>query len=200
MLLDVGSEMREARMRAGLTLETVGRAVRLSHVQVSRIERGLAANVPLADLIAIAAVVGLDLSAKLYPAAGPVRDVGQLVQERRFRARLHPDLRMRTEVPIPIPGDMRAWDAVIDNGTDRMGVEFEMRLRDVQAVSRQIALKQRDAGMGRVILVVRDSHSNRQVLREHADLLGEAFPLRTRAILAALGAGRLPARSGIVVR
>lgn len=199
LLIEVGAELREARLRAGLTLAAVGRAVGLSHSQVSRIERGLAPRVALADLVAIGAVVGLDLSAKLYPAGGPIRDVAQLEQESRFRGRLHPDLRMRTEVPIPAPGDMRAWDAMVDNGTERIGVEFEMRLRDVQALERRIALKQRDSALDRVVLVVRDSHANRRALHEHAELLRVTFPLATREILAALGAGRLPPASGIVV-
>jgi hypothetical protein len=94
-------------------------------------------------------------------------------------------------VPIPIHGDRRAWDAI--------AVEAETRLRDIQALERRIALKQRDGGVDVVILLVNDTAANRRVLAAHREALRARFPLDGRAILAALRAGRAPQDSGIVV-
>jgi hypothetical protein len=77
-------------------------------------------------------------------------------------------------------------------------VEAETHLSDVQATERKIHLKQRDAGLPRAILLMRDSRHNRRVLAESPGLR-RAFPLGTRQILAALRAGRDPGADGIVV-
>jgi transcriptional regulator with XRE-family HTH domain len=74
----LGSELRTARLAAGLPLDQVARAVRLSPSEVSRIERGLAPWLDLVTLGRLAAIVGLDLSVRLYPAGEPVRDVAHL--------------------------------------------------------------------------------------------------------------------------
>ena len=54
-------------------------------------------------------------------------------------------IRVRREVPLPIPGDRRAWDAGITDGTVRASIEGVSRIDDMQALARQIALKTRDA-------------------------------------------------------
>jgi len=76
-------------------------------------------------------------------------------------------------------------------------VEAETHLSDVQATERKIHLKQRDAGMPRVILLLRDTRHNRRILAESPGLR-RAFPLTSRQVLAALRAGRDPGGDGIV--
>jgi ribosome-binding protein aMBF1 (putative translation factor) len=44
-----------------------------------------------------------------------------------------------------------------------------------------------------------ETQSNRRVLREFRELIRGQFPLDTRTVMAALPAGRLPDRGGIVV-
>jgi hypothetical protein len=80
-----------------------------------------------------------------------------------------------------------------------IGIEAEMRLDDLQALERRIALKRRDSGIDIVILLIADTLGNRRRLADHRDVLRSSFPLDTRAVLAALGSGRPPAASGIVV-
>ena len=78
-------------------------------------------------------------------------------------------------------------------------VDAETRLHDVQALSRRVALKRRDAGVDALILLVADTRHNRSALRlARADLAAD-FPLSGAAILEALGAGQRPAASGILV-
>jgi hypothetical protein len=57
-------------------------------------------------------------------------------------------------------GDPRAWDATVRGDVFRAGIEAETRFRDQQALDRRLALKERDGGMDRLILVLLDSRSN----------------------------------------
>jgi transcriptional regulator with XRE-family HTH domain len=129
----IASELREARLAAGLSQSHVGRALGISHAGVSRIERGLAPNIPLRTLETMAAVLGLRMSVRLYPAGLPLRDDGQLALLERLRAKTSERLTWTTERPIPIAGDLRAWDASIDGPGWTVYVDAETRIRDVQA-------------------------------------------------------------------
>ncbi|MGZ8501685.1 MAG: helix-turn-helix transcriptional regulator [Candidatus Limnocylindrales bacterium] len=198
-LLALGDEIREARLDAGLSQALVGSAASVSHATVGRIERGQQAGASLALLSRICAAVGLDLSLRAYPGADPIRDVAQVRLLARLRDRAGPGLAWRTEVPLPIPGDPRAWDATISARGVAMAVEAETRLRDVQAVDRRIARKRRDGQLDLVILLVADTAANRRALAAAREALRASFPLDGRVVLPALVAGRLPAESGIVL-
>jgi len=106
-------------------------------------------------------------------------------------------LRWSTEVPLPIPGDLRAWDAVVRGSTWRIGVEAETVIDDVQAVDRRLALKRRDGDVDHVILLVSDTPRNRRALAAAEAAFGD-LPLRTRDVMAALHNGRDPGGNGIV--
>jgi hypothetical protein len=104
-----------------------------------------------------------------------------------------------TEVPLRIPGDLRAWDAQLHIAGTVIGVEAEMRSSDLQALDRRIALKRRDGGIALVVLLVADTRANRLILSEQREALRASFPLDTRAVLDPLRSGRAPLASGIVV-
>ena len=138
------------------------------------------------------------VSLRLYPAGRPLRDDGQLALLERLRRSLSPGLAWRNETPIPIAGDMRAWDASIDGPGCTVFVDAETRIRDVQALERLTALKARDTGTDRVILLIADTRSNRAILTSlGGSLIAHALPGRT--ILAALEAGHDPGGSGTVL-
>jgi transcriptional regulator with XRE-family HTH domain len=198
-LATIGEEFREARLAAGLTPRQVAEAVGISHTELSRIERGLAVWVPFERLVMIAAVLGLDLPLRAFPAGGPVRDRAQLDLLARFRARLPADIGWRTEVPLRIERDLRAWDAVVCGKGWKVPIDAETRLRDVQALARRAALKRRDDGTDIMVLLVAGTRHNRLVLRlAMPDLVAE-FPVPGRAVLAALSSGQQPIGSGIVI-
>jgi len=191
-----------ARVAAGLSLRDVAAASGGSHQQLARFERGDLDRVSIAELGAWCAVVGLDLSLRAYPAGDPIRDRAQLALLERFRARLHPSLRWRTEVPLAIERDLRAWDAEVSGAAPdrwRVRVEAETNVADGQALERRLQLKIRDDPVGHVILLVSETRANRQAMRLLQDGLRETLPLHTRATLAALGEGRDPGGSGIVI-
>ena len=195
---DIGVSLRGARIQHELSLEEIGRLARLSGAQVSRIERGLVRSLDLERLAILRAAVGFDLSVRAYPAGDPLRDVAHLDLLKRFRAGLHPTVRWRTEVPLPLRGDLRAWDAVVAVGRHSMGVEAETRPRDMQALERRLALKMRDGGMGSVILLLAATRNNRLLLRTHGDALAERFPVPGPRALELLRAGILPGGSAII--
>ena len=198
-LLTIGDELREARLAGGVSQRELGAAVGLSHSQVGRIERGLVPGVAYETLVLIGAHLGLDVPVRAYPNGDRIRDAAQLALLARLRAMIAPGLRHRTEVPLGLPGDRRAWDEVIDGPGWSIPVEAETRLRDTQALRRRLALKCRDAQVDRLLLVVADTRHNRHVLRLAAGDFAEAFPVRSRDALAALRNGRPPPASAIVL-
>jgi hypothetical protein len=174
----------------------------MSGAHVGRIERGVVPTVSLDQLARLGAAVGLDVRVRAFP--GPVRsiDAAQMALLGRLHARLPGRLKFRTEVPLPIAGDKRAWDATIDalQGLARLlPVEAESRLVDGQAQVRRIMLKLRDSGLEHVLVVVADTRRNREVLTATGPALSADFPIPPRKALAALSAGHHPGGSSIVL-
>jgi transcriptional regulator with XRE-family HTH domain len=182
-------DVREARVAAGLSQRDVARALRMDRSQYSRIERGLSPDLTVRTASRVCAVLGLDLSVRTYPAGDPIRDAAQIALLQRLRVRCHASLSWRTEVPLPVLGDRRAWDATISAATWAAGVEAETALTDIQALDRRLALKERDGGMERVVLLLLDSRRNRAALRLGGDVLRLRFPIGSRVALEALAAG-----------
>ena len=187
LLAQLGREIRDARLAAGLTQVQVALACGLAASYISRIERGGAPGVSLRHLARILSVVGLDLTARAYPAGSPLRDAAHIALLGRLRARVAPSLTWRTEVPLPNAGDPRAWDAMITGPRLRMGVEAETRPRDLQALDRRLSLKQRDGGVDHVVLLLADTRANRAFRREFGDVLRVNYPVDGRVALAVGG-------------
>jgi len=185
-----GEEFRQTRIGLGFSQAFVGRACGLSPTQVSRIERAVLPSVTLEQLCRIASVLGLDTSLKFYAGDSPLRDQAQIDLIERFREHVGPPLQIRTEVPVPIEGDRRAWDMWLVGAPQTVGVEAESRIRDCQAVQRRITLKARDSDIKQVVLLVADSHANRAAVQAAGAILREMFPIPARVALRQLRAGR----------
>src|SRR4051794_23755967 len=139
--------MAQARSAAGLSQENLGALVGLSQSEVSRMERSRRLeSVRFVDIGAMAAVLGLELGANLYPAGEPIRDKGHQALIGRFRSILATGWRVAAEVPLPLPGDRRAWDLLLRIAAQLVGIEAETRLRDIQAFVRRIRERERDGG------------------------------------------------------
>jgi transcriptional regulator with XRE-family HTH domain len=203
-LTRVGSELRQARVAAGLSLREIGSAIGQSPSQVSRIERGLVPTASVLQLARIAATVGFDSRVRIYPGPDPIRDIGQARVLERLRGRIDPAVPMRLEVPLSIPGDLRAWDASVDRLIDQTGrrrdlrVEVETRFSDAQAQLRRIVIKMRDDNVDRVLLVLADTPANRRAVAGASAVIAAMFPVPRRSALAALAVGRYPGGSSLV--
>ncbi len=197
--VELGQAILAARLDAGLSQRAGGTAAKMSHSQLSRIEQAQLRNLTLDQASRAAAAVGLRLVVKTYPDGDPARDTAQLALLERFRARLPRDASWRTEVPLPIPGDRRAWDGVAEQHGRRAGCEAETRPRDLQALQRRLALKLRDGEVDLLIVVVADTPGNREMLLAHREQVRELLPLDSRQVLESLRRGRLPDRGGVVL-
>lgn len=198
-VVNIGRELDDAIRNLGLSYAAIGRDVGMSGWQVARVARGEVANLTIVHASELAAAVGLELSVRSFPTGRPLRDVAHLAVLERLRRQLHPSLTWRTEVPDSIGGDLRAWDATISAVSWQAAVEAEIRLRDIQALDRRIALKRRDSSIELVILLVANTRHNRAILASHGDSLAASFPFPGRRALELLRAGAAPEASAIVV-
>jgi transcriptional regulator with XRE-family HTH domain len=192
LLRQIGRELREARLDRNLSLRDVCAAVGISVSLGSRIERGLVRRVPFELLARLSAAVGLEAALRLYPAGSPIRDAVHAALLKRLRERIHPSLRFRTEIPMPIRGDKRAWDAGIEGSTWWVPIEAETKPRDFQALDRRIALKQRDGEVDHVLLLLLDSRHNRAFVEHNRAALTERYPVPGERALELLAAGAHP--------
>jgi transcriptional regulator with XRE-family HTH domain len=195
----LGSDLREARLASGVGVRDVARSIGMSKSHVTRVELGLVRDLSIAGTARHAAAVGLRLHARLYPEGGGLRDAAQLDLLRRFRARIGDRWSWQLEAPLPIPGDLRAFDALLTRGDARVAVEAITRLRDAQAQLRAASLKQREGSVARLVVLLAATHHNREALASAAEVLATTFPLGTRATLAALSQGKDPGDDGMVL-
>ncbi|HUQ78266.1 MAG TPA: helix-turn-helix domain-containing protein [Patescibacteria group bacterium] len=195
----VGTDIRDGRLNAGLSQQSAGASVGMSHAQFGRIERAEVDRPTIEQLSLACAAVGLKLVVRAYPDCEPARDAAQNALLDRLRAKAPAATPWRSEVPLPIVGDRRAWDAVVTLSRQDVAIEAESRLRDIQAMKRKIALKQRDGGIERVILLVNDTAANRRTLRAVREELRDRFPLDSRDVLRAIRQGLAPDKSGLVI-
>jgi hypothetical protein len=169
----------------------------VSQAQVSLVERGEYPSVALPTLVRYAAAVGLELAVRTFPGGQPIRDRAHIALLERFKAALGGTWTWASEVPLPIAGDRRAWDRTIQKPGILIGVEAETRPNDMQELGRRLALKKRDGGVDRVILVMPNSRWCRQLVALNE--LRAAFPVSGLVALAALKAGRDPGGDAIIL-
>jgi transcriptional regulator with XRE-family HTH domain len=201
ILSTLGNEIHEARLQCGLSQESLAKAAGMSQAKVSLIERHLRAGASIEDFARLLAVVGMELSARAFPGGPRVRDAAQRRLLDKLRVRTHANLRWTFEVPMPISGDQRAWDAVVSGpGQSRVAIEAETRLRDIQALQRRVALKRRDdPSIDSVVLLVAGTRGNRLVMHDEGAALSADYPMAGRRILELFGEGVVPDASGVVM-
>jgi hypothetical protein len=167
-----------------------------------RLERGDSASMTIDLVTRVGVVLGLDLAASLYQSGDPIRDRAHLGLLERFRRRLPAGAKWRTEVPIPIAGDLRSGDGVVTVGTGagRMAhlVEAETHLGDFQAVERKLGAKARDLGVDRAVLLLADTRHNRMLVNT-IPAIRERFPIDTRGWFRALAKEEDPGGDALVI-
>lgn len=143
-------------------------------------------------------VLGLELRFSAFPVASPLRDAGHVKLVRRVLDEVREPLTYRTDAPFPNAGDMRAWDILLRRERQRVAIEAETRLHDLQELVRRVHTKRRDGMVDGLVLVVAASRRNRELLPVLVSLLPD-YPVMTRVqLLRALNAGTLPP-DGIVL-
>ncbi len=191
--MELGAELREARLAAGLTIAVCAMAVGSSRQRWARVEQARIVSVALDDLHRMSAAVGLAMSVRCYPVGPALRDIGQLSVIGRLRRRLSPSWKVRLEAPVPIAGDRRAFDVLLQSGSLTIAIEVITRLRDVQAQLRSANLKWRDSGTTRLVMVIGSTHANRRALAGAGAALADDFPVEPAQLSPHSVKGRIPA-------
>lgn len=189
------TDVRDARLAAGLPQVAVARAAGMSGSSFSRLERGRGA-IDVFDLARIAAAVGVDIALRGYAARPALRDRAQVRLLQRFFARLGP--RWTRQLEVPVGSNQQVFDAVVRRDGHAAAVEAITRLRDVQAQLRPILRKQAESGAPVLILVLAETPANRRALDLMGEILLGDFPCRPRETLQHLDRGELPPGNGIV--
>ena len=184
---------------AGITPTELARAAALNRSYVSRTLDGLA-QPTLETYARLAAVLGADLSARLYPNTGPaIRDRHQATIVEGLLAQLHPRWQSYPEVRVREPArgwidlalhDMRASLAVATEVQSELRrIEQLLRWTEEKAASLPswdgwVALRPAPA-ISR-LLIVRRTRATRAVANEYARLLSTAYPAHPDDAVAAL--------------
>jgi transcriptional regulator with XRE-family HTH domain len=194
----IAGDLSTARRSANLSMRELARRVGVSLETIIRLERGEPATTTIDLVTRVAQVLGLELAASLYPQGDAIRDRGHLALLERFRRRLPPGVRWRTEVPIPLVGDLRSGDGIVAVGAFTCLVEGETHLGDFQAVERRIGAKARDLGAHRVVLLLADTRHNRMLVNT-IPAIRERFPVDMRAWFRAIAKREDPVGDALVI-
>ena len=186
-------------MTANLSGRSMARALGWSHARYGRFETSQGASMSIQEVAEVAAVLGLELSARLYRVEDAIRDAAQQPLRTRFLKLLAPSFKAVSEVLFPHLGDTRSWDLLLRLGGQLIGVELETRVRDVQLLVRRIRDRERDGGADHVLVVLSASRHNRQLLLQLLEALGVGFATPPRELLRALREGGPLPGSGVVL-
>lgn len=197
------TELRQTRVRAGVSQEQLASDLGISQGAYSRIETGRLGDVGVIAISQIASVLGYEVSVGLHPIGDPVRDKGQLACGRRFGALLSDRWRVTDETLLPGAGEQRAWDKLL-RLTDaapryQVGADIESRVWDIQAIVRRTRARERDGQVDHILIVLADSAHNRRIADELRRALGADYATGSRRIMAALRKGERLSGSGVVL-
>lgn len=191
-------ELGATRRASGVSLREVARGLEVSVDRLARAERGDPASLTIDLAARYASMLGLELAVSLYPAGNPVRDKGHLALLERFRLRLPPNVRWRTEVAIPLAGDPRSADGMVYAAATDYLVEAETHLGDFQAQERRLAGKARDVGADRTVLLLADTRHHRGLLRD-LPAIRKRFPVDARSWFRAVANESDPGGDALVI-
>ncbi len=195
----VGADLRRHRLDAGLSLRAVAKAASIDPSHLSAVERGTR-EASFAVLVAVAQVLGLDLSIRLFAVTGPsIRDRHQAPIVEALIATLGRSWRPHVEVPVrrPVRGVI---DLVLVRDDVVVAVEVHSELRSVEQVIRWSTAKAealpssdlwsrggsfRQPRIER-LLVICSTRANRDIVQSHQKTFDNAFPGSAAAASSAL--------------
>ena len=188
----LAEDLNRLRMDSGATQADVARLAGLDRSAVSKLESGLI-RPPLETYARVAAALGADLSARVYPNTGPpIRDRHQARMAELVIGCLHPRWEVVPEVAVRRPA--RGWIdlALLDRGASLVvATELESDLRRIEQLVRWSVEKASSFGSSEQaerwarlgveptvsrLLVVRRTRANREAVAAARRLLREAFP------------------------
>jgi transcriptional regulator with XRE-family HTH domain len=207
----LGRSIREARKASGLDQRALGRRIRLSQPEISRLERGLGDNAGLDTWACVAAATGHQLAAFIERVPGTTlpRDYEHLKRQQlvistarsggwaaTVEQGIDTDWERPRSIDVLLTRDDRSEVAVVEvwNLVDDVGAA----IRGLDAKVARIARQHRATTSG--LMVIRATRRNRALVRELKPLFRAQFPASSAAWLAALTAPDkpMPPTSGIL--
>jgi transcriptional regulator with XRE-family HTH domain len=197
----MASELKLARLTLALSRRAIARRAGVARSTVERVEAA-AVNVEVETLVAIMAAAGLDLVLQAYVGTGlRLRDSGQMTLVEQLRRLAAPYWRPQVEVAAGDYG--RSADVVFYGAeeilhfeVERRAITFEAQLRSAKRKRETLAAKG-DRPV-RLVLVIEDTHRNREALVAHADLIRSQLPATSRDVLRSLRLGAPLGRDGLL--
>ena len=185
--LRLAEDLRRFRDDAGASRAAVARLAGVDPTAIARVEDG-SIRPTLETYARIAAALGADLAARMYPQTGPrIRDRHQVRMAEVLIGSLHPRWQVTPEVAVRSP--VRGWIdlALHDPGAQLVVAgELESELRRLEQLIRWSAQKADAIGAGSRLLVVRWTRHNRAAVEAARRLLREAYPADPRDALEAI--------------
>jgi transcriptional regulator with XRE-family HTH domain len=193
---EIGDELRRLREDTGLDQAAVARAAGVSAAHLCRIEAGQTrASRPA--LARVAAVLGADVSERLFPTTGPrIRDRTQAAILEALLKLINPRWTPHLEVPIhrPVRGVI---DLVLAHLSLLVATEVQSQIRRLEQQLRWSHEKAegvtgthlavgRDRPTVSRLLVLRSTAASRELVRTHPQLFAAEFPAPAHAAFAAL--------------
>lgn len=198
----LAEDLQRLREDAGASRSAVARSAGIDRSVVAKIERGILAPT-LETYGRVAAALGADFAARIYPQSGPaIRDRHQVPMAELVLGSLHARWSPAPEVAVRRP--VRGWiDLVLHDPLAHalVATELESSLRRIEQLLRWSTEKalalpssngwrdwldgSREPEMSR-LLVVRWTRANREAAAEARRMLREAYPADPRDALEAL--------------
>jgi transcriptional regulator with XRE-family HTH domain len=201
----IGPSIRDLREDAGLSMAAIAKAAGVHRSHVSRIEVGQRGP-SLSTLVAIATVLGADLSVRLYPTTGPqIRDRIQAAMVESMLSGLDPRWIASPEVPVYRPS-RGVIDLVLSGRREPVVIaaEFHSELRRLEQQVRWHREKEGSLASADLwrhvaadqppstsrLLVLRSTRTLRELAQAYEQTLRSVYPARCRdAVLALAGPG-----------
>lgn len=140
----LGQEFRDKRVAVGLSQQRVAEAAGIARSTLTRIEAGNLPGLSISMASRIAAVLGLDLSVRVYPGANPLRDAAHGQRLGKVLSHVSAPLTWGTEVTLPgspeRPFEQRAWDACLV-GAGRRRSAWRWRCGSAMARNSSVGLR-----------------------------------------------------------
>ena len=189
-----GEEIREIRLRAGVSQAALARSIGVSRSVICRMEWG---DPDVCARIRARAVTALggDFRIAVYPGGAPrIHDAGHARIIEAILGRRHPSWRPTVESPVPGPG-RRSTDLRLDRGDDVVLIEVETHIRALEAIVREGAEKRAAVAESgprsqrvHIVLVLPPTRHHKALVGAHPGIIAAAFPTDHDALARALAA------------
>lgn len=210
-----GRALRALRIRRDLRQDEAGAAAGVSRTSVSRVERGLIANVPFGTIVAIGNAVGADIE---LLARWQGEQLDRLIDERHATTLDAAVRLLRTfgwevevEATYSIYGERGSIDLFASRRDVAVVLATEIKASVPEASNPVIGLNRKARlapelakargwpcrGVGQLLVIAESSTSRRRVAR-HRDIFDTAFPTRGRDVTAWLAKPTVPVIRGLL--